>query len=63
MYRRGAGMRWPTPAGSAQANGYAFLTEMLFDAARLGLPIGEVIVFVSDRRVIQVSSTVLLNRC
>ena len=35
------------PLDSAQANGYAFLTEMLFDAARLGCSIGEVpIVFV-----------------
>jgi hypothetical protein len=55
----GALARLPRRAG----NGYAFLTEMLFDAARLGCTIGEVpIVFVERQEgYSKVSSTVLLE--
>jgi len=49
------------PLESAQTNGYAFLTEMLFEAARLGCTIGEVpIVFVERQEgYSKVSSAVL----
>jgi dolichol-phosphate mannosyltransferase len=48
MWRRDALAR--LPLDNAKTNGYAFLTEMLYEAARLGCRIGEVpIVFVERR--------------
>jgi dolichol-phosphate mannosyltransferase len=49
------------PIADAQANGYAFLTEMLYDAARSGCRIGEVPIVFVERREGQskVSKTVL----
>lgn len=51
------------PLDHATTNGYAFLTEMLYEAARLGCRIGEVpIVFVERREgYSKVSSNVLLE--
>ena len=51
------------PLDEAQTNGYAFLTEMLFEAARRGCTIGEVpIVFVERQEgYSKVSSTVLFE--
>jgi dolichol-phosphate mannosyltransferase len=51
------------PLDRARANGYAFLTEMLFDAARLGCRIGETpIIFVERQKgYSKVSSGVLME--
>jgi dolichol-phosphate mannosyltransferase len=60
-WRRDALARLPLDA--ARTNGYAFLTEMLFEAARRGCTIGEVpIVFVErEEGYSKVSSAVLLE--
>src|SRR5262249_46530834 len=51
------------PLDSARASGYAFLTEMLYEAARRSLRIGEVpIIFVERREgASKVSSSVLME--
>jgi dolichol-phosphate mannosyltransferase len=51
------------PIATARTSGYAFLTEMLFDAGRAGCRIGEVpIVFIERREgASKVSSAVLLE--
>jgi dolichol-phosphate mannosyltransferase len=51
------------PLDRARANGYAFLTEMLFDAARLGCRVGEApIIFVERQKgYSKVSSGVLIE--
>jgi dolichol-phosphate mannosyltransferase len=61
LWRRDALARMPL--ANARASGYAFLTEMLYQAARLGLRIGQVpIVFVERREgYSKVSKRVLLE--